>query len=366
VVTRQAPSNLTFGIARPIAQSLKEIQNASVRSLLLGLGVIALAVLGIVPLARHMTRDLTTLTVGVERIAQGDFSTQVPVRSRDEFGALATAFNHMARDVAHHQQLIVERERLQRELELCRQIQTEMLPHASLRLGPTEVKGISIPAREVGGDFFNYFELPDNQVAVLVGDVSGKGISAALLMANIQATLRARLPLESNLAKLTAAIDREIEESTPSGVYATLFIGILDPLAKTLRYVNAGHHPQFLIRGGGIETLSSGGMPVGLFAGRGYIERTVQLADNDLLFFYTDGMVEVENETGEMFGTERLEALLRSHREQGVDTLLERIETNVRQFRGAAEPFDDVTIMALRLGVGSHPADGPRRTDQVS
>jgi serine phosphatase RsbU (regulator of sigma subunit) len=351
IVTRQAPSNVTFGIARPIAQSLQEIQNASMRSLLLGLGVIGLAVLGIVPLARHMTRDLTTLTAGVERIARGDFSAQVPVRSRDEFGALASAFNHMARDVAHRQQLVVERERLQRELELCRRIQTEMLPHASLRLALTEVKGISIPAREVGGDFFNYFELPDDQVAVLVGDVSGKGISAALLMANIQATLRARLPLEPDLARLASAIDQEIDASTPAGVYATLFLGILDPHGKTLRYVNAGHHPQFRIRGDGIEPLSTGGMPVGLFAGQGYVERTVQLADDDLLFFYTDGMVEVENEQGEMFGAERLESLLRDHRDQSVDALLERIEERVRQFRGAAEPFDDLTIMALRMGV---------------
>lgn len=355
IVTRQAPSNVTFGIARPIAQSLKEIQNASMRSLLLGLGVIGLAVIGIVPLARHMTRNLTTLTAGVERIARGDFSAQVPVRSRDEFGALANAFNHMARDVAHRQQLVVERERLQRELELCRRIQTEMLPHASLRLGATEVKGISIPAREVGGDFFNYFELPGGHVAVLVGDVSGKGISAALLMANIQATLRARLPLEPDLARLTFAIDKEIEEATPAGVYATLFLGILDPEHKTLRYVNAGHHPQFLIRGDGIEPLSSGGMPVGLYAGRGYTERKVQLADNDLLFFYTDGMVEVENEKAEMFGAERLEALLRAYRDHGVDALLEQVEESVRRFRGAAEPFDDVTIMALRLGVRPTP-----------
>jgi serine phosphatase RsbU (regulator of sigma subunit) len=350
IVTREAPSNVTFGIARPIAQSLQEIRDASMRSLLLGLGVIGLAMLGIVPLARHMTRDLTTLTAGVERIAGGDFSVQVPVRSRDEFGALATAFNHMARDVAHRQQLVVERERLQRELELCRRIQTEMLPHTSLRLGLTEVKGISIPAREVGGDFFNYFELPGDQVAVLVGDVSGKGISAALLMANIQATLRARLPLEPDLARLTSALDTEIDASTPAGVYATLFLGILDPERKTLRYVNAGHHPQFLIRGDGIEPMPTGGMPVGLFAGQGYIERTVQLADDDLLFFYTDGMVEVENEKTEMFGAERLEALLRVHREKGVGALLERIEQTVREFRGAAEPFDDVTIMALRLG----------------
>jgi serine phosphatase RsbU (regulator of sigma subunit) len=353
IVTREAPSNITFGIARPIAQSLQEIQKASVRSLSLGLGVIALALIGIVPLSRRMTRNLTTLTDGVQRIAQGDFSARVPVRSRDEFGALAGAFNQMAQDVEHRQQLVVERERLKRELELCRRIQTEMLPHAPLRLGATEVKGISIPAREVGGDFFNYFELPGGDVAVLVGDVSGKGISAALLMANIQATLRARLPLEPNLARLTTAIDKEIEEATPPGVYATLFLAIVHPPGKTLRYVNAGHHPQFLIRGDGIEPLPTGGMPVGLFAGHGYVERTVQLADDDVLFFYTDGLVEVENEAGEMFGPERLESLLRKYSGQGVDVLLERTEQGVRGFRGAAEPFDDVTLMALRLGVRS-------------
>jgi serine phosphatase RsbU (regulator of sigma subunit) len=351
IVTREAPSAITFGIARPIAQSLQEIRRASVRSLSLGLGVIGLALLGIVPLSRHMTRNLTTLTEGVQRIARGDYAARVPVRSRDEFGTLATAFNHMAEDVERHQHLVVERERLQRELELCRRIQSEMLPHASLRLGPTEVKGISIPAREVGGDFFNYFELPGGNVAVLVGDVSGKGISAALLMANIQATLRARLPLEPDLARLTTAIDQEIEAATPPGVYATLFLGILDPVGKSLRYVNAGHHPQFLVRGQGIVALGSGGMPVGLFAGHGYTERTVQLADDDLLFFYTDGLVEVENEAGEMFGAERLEALLHAHGTHGVDVLLERAEAGVRTFRGAAEPFDDLTIMALRLGV---------------
>jgi serine phosphatase RsbU (regulator of sigma subunit) len=351
IVTREAPSNVTFGIARPIAQSLQEIKKASVRSLSLGLGVIALALIGIVPLSRRMTRNLTTLTDGVQRIAQGDFSARVPVRSRDEFGALAGAFNQMAQDVEHRQQLVVERERLTRELELCRRIQTEMLPHAPLRLGATEVKGISIPAREVGGDFFNYFELPGGDLAVLVGDVSGKGISAALLMANIQATLRARLPLEPDLARLTTAIDKDIEEATPPGVYATLFLAIVHPHAKTLRYVNAGHHPQFLIRGDGIVPLSSGGMPVGLFAGHGYVERTIQLADEDVLFFYTDGLVEVENEAGEMFGSERLELLLRKYSGEGVDVLLERTEQGVRAFRGAAEPFDDLTLMALRLGV---------------
>jgi len=104
----------------------------------------------------------------------------------------------MAAGLESHQKLVVEQERLHRELELCRRIQTEMLPRTRLRLGLAEIKGISIPAREVGGDFFNYFVLPDGSLALVVGDVSGKGVSAALLMANIQATLRARMPLEND------------------------------------------------------------------------------------------------------------------------------------------------------------------------
>jgi sigma-B regulation protein RsbU (phosphoserine phosphatase) len=280
----------------------------------------------------------------------------VPVRSRDEFGLLAEAFNRMTGDLESHQKMLVEQERLKRELELCRQIQNEMLPHESLRLGLTEVKGVSIPAREVGGDFFNYFMLPDGQMALLVGDVSGKGVSAALLMANIQATLRARLPLEHDLAVLVDAVDREIERNTPRGVYLTLFVGILDPRQQTLRYVNAGHNPQFVRRSSGeLERLKGTGMPVGLFAGHGYEERVVQLGDGDLLFFYTDGMVETENETGEMFSTERLEALITASAEERVEDTLARIEQTVRAFRGAAEPFDDATMMALRLSGRDRP-----------
>ena len=351
IVTRQAPSDVTFGIARPIAQSLREIQNASMRSLLLGLGVIGLAVLGIVPLAKHMTRDLTTLNEGVQRIAKGDFSAQVPVRSRDEFGALAAAFNGMARDVAHHQTLVVERERLRRELELCRRIQSEMLPHASLRLGPTEVKGISIPAREVGGDFFNYFELPGGEIAVLVGDVSGKGISAALLMANIQASLRTRLGLGQDLSAIADAIDFDIERNSPGPVYATLFVGILDPVTRRFRYVNAGHHPQFIVRhDGSLDRMPSTGLPVGLLAGRGYDENTLQVSAGDVIFFYTDGCVEMENDADDMFGTERLEALLTSAPAGSAEDILGRVESAVKSFRGSREPFDDATMMAVRVG----------------
>jgi serine phosphatase RsbU (regulator of sigma subunit) len=350
VVARKDPGGLVFGIARPIGESLREIRRLSFRNLSMGLMVIALACIGIVPISRRMTQHVSSLSDGVRQLAGGDFKARVPVRSTDEFGTLAASFNKMAEDLERHQSLIVEQERLRRELELSRQIQTEMLPRAPLRIGSAEIKGLSIPAREVGGDFFNYFALPDGRLALLVGDVSGKGVSAALLMANIQATLRARLPLETDLAKLADGLDRDVDENTPHSVYVTLFLGILDIERAQLRYVNAGHNPQFLLRTrGGFERLSSTGMPIALYAGQGYTESVVTVQSGDLLFFYTDGLVEAENERGDMFGSERLEALLETEHAQRIDAVLELVEASVRSFRGRAEPLDDATLMALRI-----------------
>jgi serine phosphatase RsbU (regulator of sigma subunit) len=350
IVARQAGSGLTFGIARPMGASLREIRRASARALSLGLLVIGLALVGMVPISHRMTRHLTSLTNGVRQLAGGDFRARVRVNSKDEFGTLAAAFNQMAEDLERNQALVVGQERLRREMELSRQIQTEMLPRAGLRLGAAEIKGISVPAREVGGDFFNYFVLPDGRLALLVGDVSGKGVSAALLMANVQATLRARLPLETDLASLAAGLDREIDQSTPRGVYLTLFIGILELDGRTLRYVNAGHNPQFVVRANqGTVAMSSTGLPIALYPDHGYQEATVDIAPGDLLFFYTDGLVETENEAGDMFGAERLQALLAADRSSGIEFVLQHVEETVRQFRGHHEPLDDATMMALRL-----------------
>jgi serine phosphatase RsbU (regulator of sigma subunit) len=350
IVSRRAPSGIIFGIARPVGASLREIRTASVRNLGLGLMVIALALVGIIPISHRMTQHLATLTSGVRQLSGGDFSTRVPVRSTDEFGALAGAFNQMAEDLEQHEAAAVQQERLRKELELSRRIQTEMLPRGSLRFGAAEISGVSIPAREVGGDFFNYFVLPDGRLALLVGDVSGKGVSAALLMANIQATLRARLPHESNLASLADHLDRELDQNTPGGVYLTLFLAILDIDGRLLRYVNAGHNPQFVLHGAaGISPLGSTGMPIALYAGHGYSEASTALAAGDLLFFYTDGLVETENEQQEMFGAERLERILENVRTDSIDSILHAVEDRVTVFRGAAEPFDDATMMALRI-----------------
>ncbi|MCM2254743.1 MAG: SpoIIE family protein phosphatase [Vicinamibacteria bacterium] len=344
-------SGLTFAVARPLAQPLSELRRATARNLALGLGLAVVAFLGILPLSRGLTRDLNALSAGAERVAAGDLATRVPVRSKNEVGRLAGQFNRMTEDLARRQHELVEKERLRKELELCRRIQEELLPHGALHFPFAEVKGVSIPAREVGGDFFDYFALPGGQAVILVGDVSGKGVGAALLMANVQATLRARLPLVKDLAELATALDEEIEKTTPAAVYLTLFLAILEPERRALRYVNAGHNTQFLLHGaGGFEELSSTGRPLGLLPGGGYEEREVSLQAGDCLFLFTDGLTEAENAEGEPFGAERLPELLASERTHGPDDILRVIEEAVRAHRGAVEAADDATMVALKVG----------------
>lgn len=344
-------AGLRFGIARPVGNLLGDLRRTTARNAGLGLLFIAIALAGMVPLSGRLTRHLTDLTDGVGRIAQGDYSARVPVQSRDEIGRLGAAFNRMAADVEQHQRSAVEQERIRRELELGRQIQADMQPRAPLHFGLTEVKGISVPAREVGGDFFNYFQLDSGLVALLVGDVSGKGVGAALLMANIQASLRTRFALGQGLSAIAEAIDRDIEANSPGPVYATLFIAIFDPATRLMRYVNAGHNPQFVLRADRpLEKLSSTGLPVGMLAGHGYSERAVQLAPTDLLFFYTDGCVEMENEAGDMFGSDRLESLVAAAARGSAEEVLTTVEAAIAAFRGGRDLFDDATMMAVTVG----------------
>ena len=364
VAARRDPqSGLTLGIARPLGEGLRELREAALKNLSFGLAMTGLALVGILPLSRRLTRDLQTVTDGASRLAQGDLNARVEVRSKDEVGRLAATFNHMAGELQRHQQQLLEQERLRKELELGRRIQEEMLPHDRLRVSFAEAKGLSIPAREVGGDFFNYFPLHDGQAALIVGDVSGKGVGAALLMANLQATLRARLPLENDLCSLARHLDVEIDASTSTSAYLTAFIGVLEGGRRVMRYVNAGHNPPFLLRRDGrVESLDSTGRPLGLLPGGEYEERQIVFDDGDWLLLYTDGVTESENDRGEPFGAERLQELLKAVGDSGLDDILARVELAVREHRGGKEAEDDATLVVLRVGAALAPEPGPEAT----
>ncbi|MBN1570558.1 MAG: SpoIIE family protein phosphatase [Acidobacteria bacterium] len=350
VTQKDSHSDLTFGIARPIGDRLGDLRRTTARNMAYGLGIVALALIGIVPLSSRMTRNLTVLTKEAENLGRGDLNARVQVASKDEFGKLALAFNRMAAELSENQKHLLEQERMRKELEMCRKIQEELLPRTPFRSGAVEVKGVSIPAREVGGDFFNYFPMPDGTMALLIGDVSGKGLPAALLMANLQATIQARLPLELDLVKLAEQLDSEIAANNAEA-YLTLFIAVLDLQSLRLRYVNAGHNTQFLLHNdGSLEKLKSTGRPIGLLAGGGFQEKTISLRNQDSLFFYTDGFVETVNEAGEEFGMERLETLLVQERSRGLEGILANLEVAVNAYRGGVEAADDATMMLLKIG----------------
>jgi len=353
IVTASDPTGtgLKFGIARPLGEALNDLRRSSARNAGLGVGLIGLALIGIVPLSSRLTRNLSVLSDGVKRIAAGDYRARVNLTSKDEIGKLAAAFNQMAADVERHERAAIEQERLTRELELGRQIQHEMLPQTPLQVGRIGVRGESVPAKEVGGDFYNYFTTSSGQIGLLVGDVSGKGVGAALLMANLQASLRARLTLDQDLVSLARQLDADVGASTPGAVYSTLFVGLLDPEARTLTYVNAGHNPQLVVRRGrALEHMSSTGMPIGLLAGHGYADRRVRLEAGDVLFFYTDGCVEAENPAGDLFGLERLEAFLTGLQTGSGDDILAGVGQALTAFRAGREPLDDATMMVVSVG----------------
>jgi sigma-B regulation protein RsbU (phosphoserine phosphatase) len=350
VAERSDPdTGIVIAVARPIGPALTEIRATAARNLVLGLGLGLLALVGILPLSRRMTRHLSSLTRGAESLAAGHLDVQVEVPHGREFRRLAETFNRLARDLRRNQERLIEQERLRKELEIGRRIQEELLPRGPLVADFAEVGGVSIPAREVGGDFFNYFPLSEHEVAILVGDVAGKGVPAALLMASLQATIRSRLSLERDLARLVDALDREMGREEPLAPYYTLFLAVLEGPSGRLRYVNAGHNTQFLLRRDGAEQLSSTGRPPGLYPGGGFEERVTQLAAGDALFLFTDGLVEAEDESGEPFGMTRLESLLRVGRAHALGQLLDDVGAAMRAHRGPLEAADDATMVAMRF-----------------
>jgi len=170
-------------------------------------------------------------------------------------------------------------------------------------------------------------------------------------MANLQASLRTRLALGQDLAVLARQLDTDIEASTPGSVYSTLFVALLDPETRELEYVNAGHNPQFVLRvSNGLERMESTGRPIGILSGGGYTEQAFDVAPGDVLFFYTDGCVEAENASGDMFGSERLERALATAAGLGADQVMAMVEAEVSRFRAGVELQDDATMMVVKVG----------------
>jgi sigma-B regulation protein RsbU (phosphoserine phosphatase) len=256
----------------------------------------------------------------------------------------------------HIQALIVEvkeKERLENELAIARDVQSQLFPKEIPKLKTLELWGGCQPARTVSGDYYDFVSLETNRAALAIGDISGKGISAALLMAHIQSALRSQLMqrnghCETSPASVLNILNNHLYTSSAPEKYATFFLGLYTDDGGRLIYTNAGHLAPMLVRRGEVHRLSGEGFPVGLFPGVQYDEQAMSLEPGDLLVGFTDGVTETPNGTGEEFGEQRLTQLLAQNCEKPLDKIAGEISASVAAWSGGVERHDDTTLLLAR------------------
>jgi sigma-B regulation protein RsbU (phosphoserine phosphatase) len=244
----------------------------------------------------------------------------------------------------------VEKKRLEKELELALEIQKNLLPASAPDIPNFDISGASYPSRYVGGDYYDFISLPNNKVLIAIADVSGKGIAAALLMANVQAALRLLAPLSLPLTELVKRINKIICQNTTPDKFVTFFCGILDTISGSFIYVNAGHNPPiWLKKNKDIETLKTGGLIIGFLDEPGdYDEGEIILEPGELLILYTDGVTEAINKDNTEFSEERLVRLLKDNASINAATCINEIVSEVQRFSEDTTQYDDITCVAVR------------------
>ncbi len=348
---------------------------------LLGIAVI-FAIIELIALfiGTRMTRTVTAavaqLHEATQHVDRGDFSHRIPVKSNDQLADLANSFNSMTASI---EKLILEqkeKQRLENELAIAQEVQAQLFPRQVSELESLEVHGFCRPARTVSGDYYDFVTASSHKLILAVGDISGKGISAALLMATIHSAVRAysmenmpqlREPVavgavvgrgrvigawpegvEVSPGALLGLLNHQLFDSTPQEKYATLFLGIYDGISHRLTYSNGGHLPPILIsESGDIRRLEAGGTVVGLFDNMSYDEGTIEMHPGEVFVAYSDGVTEPENDFGE-FGEARLIDLVRTNRHLPLAQISQIVTQAVDDWIGDNEQPDDVTLVLAR------------------
>ena len=241
------------------------------------------------------------------------------------------------------------KELMDREIEQAAEIQNRLLPEAAPSIPGYEVTGHVTPARTVGGDYYDFVALGTGSTAIVIGDVSGKGMAAALLMASVQAVFRTLADTEAEPADLVTSLNKHLLRNTNPNKFVTFFYGDLERSSGTLRYVNAGHNPPYLVRASGeVEILPAGGCALGVFAEAKYEDGRIVMEPGDLLVLYTDGVTESQDKDEEMFGEERLMAVLVANRGASAKAIEQAVNGELAAFAAGADQYDDATLVILK------------------
>jgi sigma-B regulation protein RsbU (phosphoserine phosphatase) len=247
--------------------------------------------------------------------------------------------------------VVAEQRKLEREMQIAQDVQQRLFPQEFPTVGTLDYHGLCRTASGVGGDYFDFLLLEKGSLGITVADIAGKGLSASLLMASLQALVRSHAPTHTgNLGELAGEINRHLCESTDDARFATFFFGVYQEEDSTLRYLNAGHNPPIVIRKGGeIERLQAGGMVLGLFEEKSHLEQEVRLEKGDTLIVFSDGITEAMDENGVEFGDHRLLETARKHSELPSEKIASEIMAEVGRFTGPVPPHDDMTLIVARV-----------------
>lgn len=313
------------------------------------------AVIGILISAQLITKPIHRLDEATKRVASGDLTYKAPIDTKDEIGRLAEAFNKMTEDLVVHiaelERTTAERERLESELNIASEIQSSFLPQTEPELAGIQVAGLSLPARETGGDFFDYVYDEGHPLTLTIFDVSGKGLPAALFMLLTRSALRTLGSQTMDPSEVLTRANTLIEQdSAESGMFVTTFYSQLDPKTRKFTYANGGHNPPMLFRSDGrVEELKATGIALGLMDGMIYDQNQVTLEPGDLLLLYTDGVTEAINPDEEEFGVARLRTTVESNRTMRAAEVVNRIKDTVFDFCGTEPQFDDFTLTVVKI-----------------
>jgi serine phosphatase RsbU (regulator of sigma subunit) len=323
-------------------------------SLLLIIQASALVMGGL--LVRSITAAVHELFVGTERIQQGDFAHRIKIESRDQLEDLAGSFNRMSASIDHLLLVQREKQRLDDELRIAREIQKSLLPVTPPHLAGLDIADLCEPAREVGGDYYDFFQLGPRRLAVLIADVSGKGTSAALYMAELKGLMLALSRAMDSPRQLLIEVNRLLADHLDNRSFVTMTYAIIDLEQRTLTSARAGHTPMIVVSGGKADVVVPDGMVLGLrlpgaserFANV-LVEHTRPLLPGDVIVLYTDGITEAMDSGGELFGDTALARVLAAEHHRDAAGIRERVVRDVRAFVGDAEPHDDMTMVVVKV-----------------
>ncbi len=321
----------------------------SLGSLFLVFELIAL-IIG-VTLTRTITATVHDIYEGTNRVMEGNFSHRILLSGRDQLAQLGDSFNRMTENLEQLLKVAKENERLNAELEIASEVQRQLYPKSVPASTQLAITAHYVPARMVSGDYFDFHRLSPKDICFSMGDVAGKGISAALLMATVQSSFRSRIQNHTGhlcVSEVVTELNKQLYANTAPEKFSTFFLGIFDEETSTLRYTNAGHLPPILIRNGEASLLAVDGMVVGAFPFAQYGESSIVLEPKDLLLLYTDGISEPQNDYDEMYGEERLIELVKKNAHLSDEGIINAVMEAVKQWTGSDELQDDMTLLIAR------------------